>query len=117
MAYIKKKFQGISANRYAREPLEKLFAEMWQKQNNESLNHRTTLDYIWSEKLEQHNPQERSNEDYKKAATLIQWLGSTVGQCFLRDVTKAARQRNIEFPAITHEARNELRKWFQHISN
>lgn len=116
MAYIKKKFQGLSADRYQREPLEKLFAEVWQDQNSKGLSSNCTLDYLWSETKDQRYPKIRSDEDHVKAATLIQWLGSSVGQCFLRDVMEAAKRRNIEFPARTHQARNELRKWFRYIA-
>lgn len=97
---IKKKFQGLSAYRYSKEPLEKLFAEMWQEQNNKKCSSIATLDYLLSETANQHNPPPRSNEDHKKAATVIQWLGSPVGQGFLQKVIKQAKNRKIDLPML-----------------
>lgn len=100
MMYIKKKFRGVSSNRYQREPLEKLFAEMWQKQNDAPwIQSHSTFAYILSK--DQRNVVDPSERDYEVAATVIQWLGSAVGQGFLRDVAEEARKKNIDFPAYT----------------
>lgn len=102
MPRIKKKFQGLSSDRYSREPLEKLFAELWQKQNEE-YNRSTTLDYLLSETEDQHNPVPRSNEDHTKAATVIQWLGSPVGQGFLQELVYQAKRRKIDLPMLRED--------------
>ncbi len=100
MSRIKKKFQGVSSGRYSREPLEKLFAEEWQKQNDKLYRSGATLDYLLSENEDQHNPMPRSNEDHVKAATVIQWLGSPVGQGFLEKVIRKAKKRKIDLPML-----------------
>ena len=71
------KHQGISRNRLSREPLEKKFADEWEKIAP------TTLGYLLC-------GQDRSFHDYTQhdaavAATIIQWLGSPVGEAFVRE--------------------------------
>lgn len=82
-------FQGAHAYRLSSNPKEKLFADAWQKQNGSPRFGRFTM-------LEQllssgggKTPAEVSKRDEMIAATIIQWLGSPVGSCFLRDVLSA----------------------------
>lgn len=75
------------------DPREVAFAKKWREDNE--LGH--TLEYLLSE-----TPNERdgvvTDRDREVAATVIQWLGSTVGMCFLRDVIDSCP---------------EIRKWFK----
>jgi predicted transport protein len=107
--YLKKKYRGVHSDRYGREPLEKLFAELWQEENQKNVNSdHTTLDWILT--TDEHNVGFSSKRDYEVASTIIQWLGSAVGQGFLRDVAQEARKKNIDFPAYTMMVCVEIRK-------
>jgi hypothetical protein len=78
--------EGLHTNRLrVRENvLENKFAEAWEKENSRSDGH-DLLDYLLA--LDNNNPRgEFSQRDATVAATIIQWLGTHVGQCFLRDV-------------------------------
>lgn len=85
---------GINAQRFSREPLEKLFAEEWDKENKNEHGRRPTLPYLL-DPLNQHNPLEPTDEEYRLAATIIQWLGSAVGQGFIEDVIQKAKDKKI----------------------
>lgn len=76
--------KGFHANRYKREPLEKLFAEHWDKINRDQPNWGATLPLILSG--DQKHTVFLRNRDWKLAATVIQWLGSTCGQIFIKEV-------------------------------
>lgn len=73
--------KGLSVNRLQDNPLEKAFAETWEEYNGQF----NQLAYMLSEdnKLDWENVSDR---DAQIAATVIQWLGSNVGQAFVRDV-------------------------------
>lgn len=88
---------GINAQRFGREPLEKLFAEEWDKRNKPAHGRRPTLPYLLDPKG-QHDPLEPSDEEYRIAATIVQWLGSPCGQNFLLDVIQEATKKRIPMP-------------------
>jgi len=82
------KNKGKSTYRFKQNPLEKDFAKLWEELNTDehgNLNGGRILDYILAE-----NPNEPRGEvtdrDRMVAATVIQWLGSPVGQMFLNQV-------------------------------
>ncbi len=89
-----KRNTGINAQRFSREPLEKLFAEEWDKRNKTRHGLRPTLPYLLDPEG-QHNPLEPSDEEYILSATIIQWLGSPVGQGFIEDIIQKAKDRKI----------------------
>jgi len=78
------KNKGLSQYRFNGNPLEKKYAEAWEKQNDET-NGKGTLDYLLAK-----DPNRPSGEvtgrDRVVAATVIQWLGSPVGQNFVAGV-------------------------------
>jgi len=80
------KHKGLRTNRFSREPKERIFAEAWEAENKRSARY-DLLDWLLAE-----NPNQPLGEvtqrDATVAATVIQWLGSSVGQCFLRDVNE-----------------------------
>lgn len=77
---VKKRWQGHNVNRYQREPLEHRFAKYWQRENDRS---HPTLGYLLGDG---NNCVPTSDRDELVANTVIQWLGSHVGQCFLNSV-------------------------------
>ena len=83
---VKSDYQGRNAHRYKENPLEKAFALKWQDSNSGLGKPRTILDYLMdpSNRGEPNPP--ISKRDWEVANTLIQWLGSPVGQGFLVDV-------------------------------
>ena len=84
---VKKAFQGANAHRYKENPLEKAFAEKWQDMNTGPMGRvRTTLDYLLDPSNRGNPNPPLSDRDWLVANTLIQWLGSPVGQNFLREV-------------------------------
>ena len=80
------KNKGIRQYRFKDNPLERCFAEKWDSLNsnvfNGRLDGRGLLDYIMAHNLMMPNG-EVSDRDRVVAATVIQWLGSPVGQDFL----------------------------------
>jgi len=74
------KNKGKWQHRFSREPLEKRFAETWEK---EQVWH-DALEYLLSDKVNERSFV--SDHDREVAATIIQWLGSTCGQGFVMDV-------------------------------
>jgi hypothetical protein len=78
------KHVGLSSHRLASNPLEAKFASAWKKMAP------TTLGYLLC-------GQNRSFHDYSErdavvAATVIQWLGSPVGESFVREVLNKKRE-------------------------
>lgn len=82
--------EGVSVHRLRPEadnPREVAFAEAWKNRNTHF--HRTLVDLVGPEV---------SQRDATVAATIVQWLGSPVGSCFLCDVINASAdvQREIQ---------------------
>jgi hypothetical protein len=69
-------------------PEELRFADAWAKQNDDRTGMSTgTLAWLLHEGDQSGvHPVDPSLRDHAVAATVIQWLGSPVGQCFLRDL-------------------------------
>jgi len=73
--------RGLHPYRFKDNPEEKRFAEAWAKQ------HPTTLSYLLDPASgTRGRPPEPTDREHEVAATVIQWLGSPVGQGFLRDL-------------------------------
>lgn len=73
---------GSSAHRTANNPEEKRFAEAWTQSNRFG----NTLAHLLNEKgWGRHSP-EPTKRDRFVAATVVQWLGSPVGQAFLHQL-------------------------------
>lgn len=103
---IKKQFKGLSSYRYSDNPLEREFAKAWQFANDTSY---PLLDYLMDEENKGKPNPPLTEREWKVANTLIQWLGSPVGQGFLRDVlvTKAARNFFGTIKTLKAEKNNE----------
>ena len=83
---IAAKFPGVNVHRLKDNELEMAFAKAWGLINvKPSGLATTTLGYLLNEKGDQRYPVEPSARDWKVANTLMQWLGSPVGQNFLLD--------------------------------
>lgn len=76
------KFNGAHVYRLKSNPKEQAFADAWQEQNQYR---HTMLEQLLSDDGGK-TPAQVSDRDEMIAATVIQWLGSPVGSCFLRDV-------------------------------
>jgi hypothetical protein len=79
-----------------RRKVEKLFAESWEKQNVSllgGLDGKGTLDYLLAKDCNHPNG-EVTSRDRQVAATVIQWLGSPVGQNFIEEIEE--EKRNIK---------------------
>lgn len=72
------KNKGLHQHRLKNNPLEKSFAEEWEKINTGGLATLEDLLGIYRG--------EASGRDREIAATIIQWLGSPLGQFFIKDV-------------------------------
>jgi hypothetical protein len=83
---VKDSFKGASAHRYKENPLEKEFAVKWQEDNSGLGKRYTTLDYLMDPSSRGEPNPPITKRDWLIANTLIQWLGSPVGQVFLVDV-------------------------------
>ena len=89
------KHKGMSQHRFKQNPLEEKFAKKWEEMN--TINHsigNNLLDYMLAE--DNNRPQgEVKRRDRVVAATVVQWLGSPVGQNFLNEVLKGNIKNNI----------------------
>lgn len=79
---VKKKWQGKSANRYDREPMERRFAQAWQHYSEPP--YTSTINDLLDTSTG--CPKEATDEERIAANTVIQWLGSPVGLAFLEEV-------------------------------
>lgn len=82
------KNKGKSQYRFKQNPMEKVFAESWEEINLTPpgrANGKGILDYLMAEDPNKPNG-EVTDRDRLVAATVIQWLGSPVGQSFLTQV-------------------------------
>lgn len=93
MARVPKKWQGLHPNRYGGNPLERKFAAAWAEINNDNRGV-STLAYLLCTG-DQHDVKPPSDRDRQVACTVIQWLGSVVGERWVRDV--------LRLPEITAE--------------
>ena len=74
---------GLNRNRFSREPEEKRFADHWEQEQTPDNSGRGLLEHILSTTNE---PVEPNTRDRQVAATVVQWLGSSVGRCFLEEL-------------------------------
>jgi hypothetical protein len=84
------KIKGLHTYRFQDNPEEKAFAEAWEEQHLGNGRH---LGYLLSKTQD---PEVPSFRDELVAATVIQWLGSPVGQIFLRNLGYEKRHKNDE---------------------
>jgi hypothetical protein len=80
---------GMRPWRYKNNPEERRFAEAWLKENDGSGYKTPLMDHMLGDGVHPKTPTQR---DITVAATVIQWLGSSVGQCFLRDLGYVSAQ-------------------------
>ena len=85
--------KGLHQNRFDFATEERFYAEAWEGRNTANssgpsfLNGKGVLDYLLAE--DNNNPcGEVTDRDRVVAATVIQWLGSHVGNSFLEEVKK-----------------------------
>jgi hypothetical protein len=77
------KVKGVSTHRFRDNPEELRFAQAWDDQNKYGHHLAHLLD---TRSVHTGEPPPVSERDEVVAATVIQWLGSPVGQAFLRDL-------------------------------
>lgn len=75
------KHTGLHQYRFSTNPLEEKFAEAWEVQNTRPYQSNSTLNFLLGT---DNDPFYATDRDITVAATIIQWLGSPVGQDFLR---------------------------------
>ncbi len=79
----KNRHVGIAPYRLKSNPMEKKFIEAWQHQNRNGEH----LAHLLNPNPEnQHYPPDPSDRDCLVAATVVQWLGSPIGQIWLEGV-------------------------------
>lgn len=89
---------GLNQHRFSQNPLEEKFAKIWDNLNTDQfgkIDGSGILEWILTK-----NPPEPlksvTERDRKVAATIIQWLGSPVGQGFLSKVLQIDIPREID---------------------
>jgi hypothetical protein len=84
---MKIKHEGLNKHRLSREPLEKIYARKWAEANDRrpGMPH-GTLQYLLGD--DNRPLDELDQRDAEVAATVIQWLGSPVGQFFVADALR-----------------------------
>lgn len=80
------KHKGLSTHRFTGNPEERRFADAWQQHNDND--NGNTLAYLLDPRNGEPfgSPPHVEDRDREVAATVVQWLGSPVGQGFLRDL-------------------------------
>ena len=76
---------GLHRHRLSREPMEKAFSEAWERENFPDKRRKLLDDLLGDGTCDGHQPF-ASARDWEVASTVIQWLGSPVGQAFVRGV-------------------------------
>ena len=79
---MSKRHQGRNRHRLDQNPQERKFARLWEHENRHP---RSIVDYLMNGDGGL-APKSATDEQCEVAATVIQWLGSPVGEGFLRDV-------------------------------
>jgi len=86
---LRRKYAGLNTHRLASNHLEAQFAIAWQQQNEVAsapgMERADTLDYILHQG-DQRFPVRCSDRDRQVANSVIQWLGSPVGEDFVLSV-------------------------------
>jgi hypothetical protein len=77
-----KRIKGLQPHRFKDNPEEKRFADAWAS----TCRLGSTLAYLLHTGDQIGRPPEPSDRDHVVAATVVQWLGSPVGQAWLRDL-------------------------------
>ncbi|MBE3143813.1 MAG: hypothetical protein IMZ61_07815 [Planctomycetes bacterium] len=85
------KNKGLHQYRFKDNPLEEAFALAWDQINrsyvDNKLDGRGTLDYLLAKNC--NDPRgEVTPRDREVAATVIQWLGSPIGQSFIQEIQR-----------------------------
>jgi hypothetical protein len=78
------KHEGLREYRFKENPEEKRFADAWKKENSREGLITPLMDHMLGNGTQ---PVTATQREATVAATVIQWLGSPVGQCFLRDLS------------------------------
>jgi hypothetical protein len=104
---IKARFRGQSPHRYKDNPLERRFAELWQKANDGPNGGHTTLDYLMDPTNRGCPSPPLSDRDWQVANTVIQWLGSPVGQVFLREAISGKEGQYFRHELAAHKQLTE----------
>ena len=78
---MKIKHEGINVHRLKGNPLEAKFAEAWKKEADRGL-----LGLLLCTCHHRNHEHRYSQRDATVAATIVQWLGSPVGEYFVRQV-------------------------------
>jgi hypothetical protein len=100
------KNKGINLGRIATNYLERVFAERWEDCNTKINPKSNWLEQILAATPNHPKLGEVSPRDREVAATIIQWLGTPVGQEFIRDCL------SMHLPGLTESEINILkRKW------
>lgn len=89
--------KGLHPYRFHDNPEEQRFAEAWLKETKPAMG-TGILAYLLNSGAQNFRPIDPSERDQVVAATVIQWLGSPVGQGFLRDLGYT-RPASMELPA------------------
>ena len=77
------KHEGFSTHRLRQNPLEAAYAKAWAEQAPR------TLGWLLKNSSYDTDQADYSARDAQVAATMIQWLGSPVGSCFVREVLES----------------------------
>lgn len=101
---IKDKYLGKNHHRYNQHPLEEEYAEQWQEECEKG-----TLEYVLSGPINERVPV--SDEAQAASNSVIQWLGSPVGQGFLIDVLKTtAGEEFLRYMVMDSDIRKKIIK-------
>lgn len=83
------KHEGNRRYRFKDNPLERAFADAWEAHNSQDT---STLEWNMGDGA---RPGEITQRDATVAASVIQWLGSHVGQCFLAEVLAKPEAKDV----------------------
>ena len=95
--------KGLNTHRFKDHPDEKAFAEKWQKLQVDGKYLAHLLD---NRPVQTGHPPTPTDRDFVVAATVIQWLGSPVGQLFLNDCGFEKKEIPCKLPPAKRRAKS-----------
>jgi hypothetical protein len=109
MTHEKDRHRGINTQRLKTNPRERKFAKLWETRN---VYGRSLLAYLLDErKVHTGHPPSPSDRDCVVAATVIQWLGTPVGQGFLAELGYVEQKEVTKAQSLSDRLRQQVAVW------
>ncbi len=96
MIKAKETHESVNIHRFSREPLEENFVRKWRELNKNCMTDELEYKHLYYLLSLGHDLSDITDRDIQVAETVIQWLGSSVGQSFIRSVEQSLIEQVLE---------------------